>query len=276
MEKPPIKFQKTIYSFFIIFLVTSCANQSSITARYLTAEKLWTEKKYEASVIEFDKVVKENPNSAMGLQALWRASTTRSLFLKEYSEALRGLQSFVDQSAQQNLIKEAQKEIGEILFSKLNQYEKAIEHYQKLIDSGKFSQEEGFFLYRISRAYVSSGKIRKAISIQEKILSKYKDDELIIKTKLDLAQNWYTIGEIDKQAYLKSLQYYQQVSNDVKTRNRKKYNEAQFGLAMVLEEMDRSDEALKIYQAIEKEFDIPNVIKIRIQKIYERSKRKKI
>ncbi len=254
----------------------SCTNQSSVSAKYLTAEKLWTEKKYEASVIEFDKVVKENPNSAIGLQALWRASTTRSLFLKDYQEALRGLRSFIDQSAQSNLIHEAQKEIGEILFNKINQYENAIDHYEKLIASGKFSSDEGFFLYRISRAYVALGKIKKAISIQEKILNQFKEEDLVIKTKIDLAQNWYTIGEIDKQAYLKSIHYYEQVSNLVKNRNRKKYNEAQFGLAMVLEELDRSDEALTIYQSIEKEFDIPNVVKIRIHKINERAKRKKI
>ena len=91
-------------------LICSCTNQSSISARYLTAEKLWTEKKYEAAVIEFDRIVKENPGSALGVQSLWRASITRALFLNDYQEALRGLQSFIDQSAQNNLILDAQKD----------------------------------------------------------------------------------------------------------------------------------------------------------------------
>jgi len=263
-------------SLILTILLVSCTNQSSSSARYLTAEKLWTEKKYEAAVVEFDKVVKENPNSALGLQALWRSSTTRSLFLKDYEEALKGLQLFIEQSAQPNLVMEAQKEIGEILFSKTRQYQNAIDHYQKLIQSGKCRDDEGFFLYRISRAYIILGKIKKAITIQEDILKRFKDDDLVVRTKLDLAQNWFTIGDIEKQAYLKSIDYYKQVSNEVRTRDRKKYNEAQFGLAMVLEEIDKPEEALEIYKAIVNEYEVPNIVKMRIQKINERSKRKKI
>lgn len=257
-------------------LLTSCTTQSSISARYLTAEKLWTEKKYEASVVEFDRIVKENPGSALGVQSLWRASITRALFLNDYQEALRGLQSFIDQSAQKNLILDAQKEIGEILFNKTQQYLLAIDHYQKLINSKKFPNEEGFFLYRISRSYANLGKIKKAISTQEQILEKYPTGDLALKSKLDLAQNWFTLGDVDKQAYAKSLELYKKVSDETRTRDRKKFMEAQFGMAVVLEEMDRLDEAIDLYKSIESEYLVPNVVKVRIQKINERSKRKKI
>jgi len=260
----------------ILGFLTSCSNQSSISARYLTAEKLWTEKKYEASVVEFDRIVKENPGSALGVQALWRASITRALFLKDYQEALRGLQSFIDLSAQKNLVLEAQKEIGEIFFNKTSQYQNAIDHYEKLIQSKKYPNDEGFFLYRISRSFVAIGKIKKAIATEEMIISKYSNTELGIKTKLDLAQNWFTLGDIEKQAYVKSIELYKQVSEETRTRDRKKYIEAQFGMAVVLEEMDRLDEAIDIFRTIENEYTVPNVVKIRIQKINERSKRKKI
>lgn len=271
-----VKTSKALLLLLLTGLIGSCTNQSSISARYLVAEKLWTEKKYEASVVEFDRIVKEAPGSALGVQSLWRASITRALFLKDYQEALRGLQSFIEQSAQNNLILEAQKEIGEILFNKTQQYQLAIDHYEKLIESKKYPQEEGFFLYRISRAYAALGKIKKAIQTQELILSRYPKGDLALKTKLDLAQNWYTIGDVEKQAYLKSLDYYKQVSNETRTRDRKKFMEAQFGMAVVMEEMDRLDEAVSIYQSIESEYEVPNIVKIRIQKINERSQRKKI
>jgi tetratricopeptide (TPR) repeat protein len=266
----------TVLLLLLAALFGSCTNQSSISARYLVAEKLWTEKKYEASVVEFDRIVKESPGSALGVQSLWRASITRALFLKDYQEALRGLQSFIDQSAQNNLILEAQKEIGEIFFNKTQQYQLAIEHYEKLVNKKKYPEEEGFFLYRISRSYAALGKIKKAIQTQEIILSRYTKGDLALKTKLDLAQNWFTIGDVDKQAYIKSLEYYKQVSTETRTRDRKKYMEAQFGMAVVLEEMDRLDEAVSIYEAIEAEYEVPNVVKIRINKINERSQRKKI
>lgn len=258
-----------------VFL-SSCTSQSSISARYLTAEKLWSEKKYEAAVVEFDRIVKDNPGSALAVQSLWRASITRSLFLKDYPEALRGLQNFIDQSAQSNLILDAQKEIGEILFSKTQQYEKAIDHYEKLIQSKKYMNEEVLFLYRISRSYAALGKIKRAISIQELILTKKPVNDLRLKVKMDLAQNWFTLGDVEKQAYTKSLGLYQEILEETRTRDRKKYMEAQFGKAVVLEEMDHLDEALEIYHSIESEYEVPNVVKIRIQKINERTKRKKV
>lgn len=274
----PIKAVKinTIALIVAVLFWSSCTSQSSISARYLTAEKLWMEKKYEAAVVEFDRIVKENPGSALGVQALWRASITRALFLNDYPEALRGLQKFIDQSAQNNLILDAQKEIGEILFSKTQQYQLAIDHYEKLIQSKKFPNEEGAFLYRISRANAALGKIKKAISTQELILSKFSKSDLALKTKLDLAQNWFTLGDVEKQAYAKSLELYKQVSEETRLRDRKKYLEAQFGMAVVLEEMDRLEDAVKIYKMIESEYEVPNVVKIRIQKINERSQRKKI
>lgn len=271
-----VKSSKNLLAAFLTFIICSCSNQSSISARYLVAEKLWTEKKYAASVVEFDRIVKESPGSALGVQSLWRASITRSLFLKDYPEALRGLQSFIEQSAQNNLILEAQLEIGEILFNKTNQYQLAVDHYEKLIESKKYPSEEGFFLYRISRAYAALGKIKKAIQVQESIVSKFPKGDLALKAKLDLAQNWFTIGDVEKQAYNKSLDYYKQVSEETRTRDRKKFMEAQFGMAVVLEEMDRSDEAISIYKSIENEYEVPNIVKIRIQKINERFQRKKI
>jgi len=218
--RPRINIVKVYFVPFILLFagfLSSCTSQSSTSARYLTAEKLWTEKKYEASVVEFDRIVKESPGSALGVQALWRASMTRALFLNDFPEALRGLQSFIDQSAQNNLVLDAQKEIGEILFSKTQQYPQAIEHYEKLIQSKKFPKEEGFFLYRISRANAAMGKIKKAISTEESILEKYPSGDLALKAKLDLAQNWFTIGDVEKQAYSKSLELYKEVSDETRT-----------------------------------------------------------
>jgi tetratricopeptide (TPR) repeat protein len=279
MERPPINRPlnkaKSLLLLGALVLI-SCTNQSSISARYLTAEKLWTEKKYEAAVAEFDRIVKENPGSAIALQALWRASITRALFLKDYSEALKGLQSFSEQSAQPNLVLEAQKEIGEILYSKTQQHQAAIDHYQKLIESGKYPDDEGLFTYRISRCWVSLGKIKRAISLQEEILKKYKDQDLLLKTKMDLAQNWYTIGDVEKQAYSKAIEYYKQVSNETKGKDKRRFSEALFGTAIVLEEMDKPEEAIELYKMIEADYHVPNVVRIRIQKINDRNKRKKI
>lgn len=228
-------------------------------------------------MIEFDRIIKESPNSALGIQSLWRASMTRALFLKEYSEALKGLQAYVELSAKKELIKEALMVIGEIFYLQTQQYQLAIDHYQKLIDSKKFnSKEEGFFYFRISRSYIALGKIIKAIETEKKILTSFDDFQLINKIRLDLAQNWYSIGDIDKNAYGNAIKLYSTVAEATKNADKKRYIEAQFGKAVVLEELEKFDEALRIYQEIEKEDAVSNIIKARMKRIHARIERKKV
>ncbi len=129
-------------SFLLLATLSACTIQSSLSNRYLSAEKLWTEKNYAAAVLEFDRIVKESPNTSLGLQSLWRASMTRTLFLNQQEDALKGLLSFIERASSSELVPQVQREIGDIYFSKLNQYSKAIEYYQKLLTAKKFSDED--------------------------------------------------------------------------------------------------------------------------------------
>ena len=52
-------------TFLLLLAAFGCTAQSSISNHYLTAEKLWTEKHYPASVDEFDRVVKEAPDLSL-------------------------------------------------------------------------------------------------------------------------------------------------------------------------------------------------------------------
>jgi tetratricopeptide (TPR) repeat protein len=272
----------TFMRFFVFIAVcfsfgcfSACTIQSSLSNRYLTAEKLWSEKNYAAAASEFDRVTKESPNSALGLQALWRASTTRALFLNDDDDALKGFNTFLERAGSSDLAPQAQKEIGDIYFLKLNQYGKAIDHYQKLIDSKKFSADENaLFQYRIARSQFLSNHLKKSADAYELLLSQYPNSRYGTRGKLDLAQNWYAIGDTDKLAYGKALKLFSDVATSERN-NPEIRAEAIFGEAEVKEEIDQLEDAHELYQSILAVYPAPNVIKIRMFRLEERLKKKR-
>ena len=256
--------------------VGACTNQSSTSNHYLTAEKLWTEKNYPASVSEFDHVVKESPNSAIGLQALWRASMTRTLFLNQPDEALKGFETFLERAANSELAPQAQQEIGEIYFSKLNQYQKAIDFYGKLLESKKFgADEKAAFQYRIARSYFLTNRIHRAIEWLEKMIAEYPNAPIRSRAEFDLANAWYSIGDSEKVAYSNALKIFHELRTKTQMKNHTLYVEAVFGEASTLEELDQLEEAYDLFKSIQSDYPAPNTVKIRMNSIEERKKKKR-
>ncbi len=263
-------------SFLLLATLSACTIQSSLSNRYLSAEKLWTEKNYAAAVLEFDRIVKESPNTSLGLQSLWRASMTRTLFLNQQEDALKGLLSFIERASSSELVPQVQREIGDIYFSKLNQYSKAIEYYQKLLTAKKFSDEDrALFSYRIARSHFLSNQIKKAIELDEQVIEIYPKSFYALKAKLDLGNCWYALGDTDKQAYAKALQLFQSLEASSHESFPELYQEAVFGEAATREELDQLEEAYALFKKIEKTYPASKVIQIRMLRIEQRMKKKR-
>ncbi len=259
-----------------VFLISACTVQSSTSNHYLTAEKLWTEKNYPAAVSEFDRVVKEAPNSAIGLQALWRSSMTKALFLNAPEDALKGFELFLERASNSELAPQAQMEIGELYFSKLGQFQKAIEFYTKLLPSKRFQpQDIANFKYRIARSYFQTNRIKKSIEWYESVLTEYPDSPVAMKVMFDLAGACYAMGENDKQAYNKALKIYQDLKQKSQVKNHRMYVEAIFGEAATREELDQLEEAYDLFQSIKADYPAPNVIQVRMVRLNERMKKKR-
>jgi TolA-binding protein len=262
-------------SFGFLVFFSSCTVQSSTSNHYLTAEKLWTEKNYLASVAEFDRVVKEAPNSAIGLQALWRASMTRSLFLGETDEALKGFETFIERAGSSELAPQAEQEIGEIYYLKQSQYLKAIPYYQKLLDSHKFGpDDEAKFMYRIARSYFLTNHLKQSIEWLDKLMTTFPKSLFFDRAQFDLANALYAIGDSDRTAYPRADKLFQDLAERMSQKNHSLYVEALFGEASTLEEMDQLDEAHDLLKKIENDYPAPNVVQIRLKSVEDRKKKK--
>ena len=272
------RFSRSLSGVFLPLLLVwvGCTAQSSVSNHYLTAEKLWSEKNYPAAVAEFERVVKESPESAIGLQALWRASMTQALFLNEPQKALKGFELFIQRAANSELAPQALLEMGEILFSRLNQYARAIEHYEKLIESPGFREEDkALFHYRVARSHFHLHRIRKSIEWYEKMMARFPNSSWIPRAMSDLGSAWYALGDQERAAFSKALKIFQDLKARTRGRQHRVFVEAVFNEASTLEELDKLEEAHDLFKTIENDYPAPNVIKIRMVRLSERMKKKR-
>jgi TolA-binding protein len=219
--------------------------------------------------------VKEAPNTAIGLQALWRASMTRTLFLGETDEALKGFETFIERAGNSELAPQAEQEIGEIYFTKQAQYPKAIAYYEKLLDSHKFSEDdEAKFMYRIARSYFLTNHLKQSIEWLEKLQATFPKSLFFDRAQYDLANALYAMGDSDRTAYVKANKLFHDLADRMAQKNHSLYVESIFGEASTFEEMDQLDEAYGLLKQIENDYPAPNVVQIRMKSVEDRKKKK--
>ena len=243
---------------------------------YILAEKLWADGKYEPAVAEFEETVKRDPKGKLGLQALFRAAMTQTLFLSQHRDALKKLRSFANLSTDTEAVWMAEKEIGNIYFEKLREYRKSITHYVELLKQGVSEEDAPEFIYRIGRARFFLWEFEKAVESYRRVIREFPSSTWSEKAAFQVGATLYTSGERYQGAgEEKRRKIYEEAmaahENFLKEHPlSESVVEARFGIAACLEELDRLDEAYQKYSEIQDAYPSPEVIRIKLIRIRER------
>ncbi|HLE00780.1 MAG TPA: tetratricopeptide repeat protein [Bdellovibrionota bacterium] len=242
---------------------------------YVLAEKLWNDGKYAASVAEFDKIFSKDPQGPLGQQALFRAATTQAFFLSQYGEAVRKLKIYVEQNRDKPTAWSVQQLIGELLFSKLEQYDLASLHYQQLVKENPKAAEVPEFLFRIGKSEFYAAQFDEAIKSYRALIKAHPSSPWSEKAAYEIGVTYFTRGEQHPggsgpgmEAYQEAIDSYQGFLN--KFPKSELVPQAQFGIASCLEELDQLDAAYHSYEALKSTYPSPKVIEIKLARIRER------
>jgi len=256
-----------------------CGGCSVDSARnhYVLAEKLWTDRKYTAAVSEFEKVISKDPRGKLGLQAMYRAAMTQFLFLSRYSDAIRNFRNYAQGSTDPQSVWDAQLQIGEILFSKTEQYDQAILHYQSLLKEKPSAAEAPEFLFRVGKSQFFLLQFNDAVSTYEELIKKYPTSIWAERGSFEIGATYFTRGEqqpdgkskgLDNEVYQVAMRAYENFER--KYPKSELLPQARFGIAACLEELDQLDDAYSAYAALKKKYPSPNVIEVKLIRIRER------
>lgn len=258
----------------VLALSLACSVDSA-KSRYILAEKLYADGKYPASVTEFDKVVAKDPRGKLGAQALFRSAMIQTLYLGQHADAVRKFKTFIDLSPESPAAWEAQREIGEILYSRMEQYEQAIQHYRALLKARPGVQEAPEFLFRIGKSHFFLWQFEDAVATYHELSKKFPRSPWAEKAAYEIGVTYFTRGGQQPGGKGGGIESFQEAMDGYQ-RFLKRYPEsalapeARFGIASCLEELDQLDAAYHQYEALLGSYPSPNVIRIKLARIKER------
>jgi TolA-binding protein len=256
---------------------------NSAKKQYLLAEKLWADGKYSSAVTEFDKVTAKDPKGKLGLQALYRSAATQMLFQSQFGEAARKFKAFAEApAADPEMAWDAQKQLGEILYSKTEQYDRAIQLYQSMLKQKPAAPEAPEFLFRVAKSHFFLWQFDSAVDVYREMVAKFPGTEWSERASYEIGVTYFTRGEQKTGGRAHSADHEEkgggayQEATDAYQRFLKAYPQsplvpqAKFGIASCLEELDQLDAAYHAYENLKTTYPSPNVIAIKLARIRER------
>jgi TolA-binding protein len=258
----------------LLFFLAGCGAQSA-KSHYLLAEKLYLEDEYAAAVTQFEKVIRKEPRTKLGLQALYRAATIQTLYLNQQAEAARRFSEFVAASNDPGLAWEARKQLGEIFFSKLENYRGVIPVYRSMLADRPGSEEAPELLFRIGRSQFLLRRFDEAIQSYEELTKTYSSSRWAERALYEIGVTHFTragLSSPDTSVKDDGIE----MAMAIFRLFMRKYPrsplvaEVRFGLANCLEELDQLDAATQQLEAIRGSYPSPQVIAVKLDRIRER------
>ncbi|MEO5969860.1 MAG: tetratricopeptide repeat protein [Bdellovibrionia bacterium] len=269
-------------SFLILLsLLGSACSVDSAKNHYVLGEKLWSDRKYSAAVSEFEKVIAKDPRGKLGMQATYRAAMTQYLFLGEYGNAIRKFRNYAEISTDPASVWDSQLQIGDILFSATDQYDQSVLHYRSLLKQKPEATQAAEFLFRIGKSQFFMFQFAEAIETFQELIKKYAASNSSAsaiwaeKAAFEIGSTYFTRGEQHTERkgpgttdYQAAIQAYEKF---IKTYPKSDLvQEARFGVASCLEELNQLDDAYAAYTALKGHYPSPNVIEIKLIRIRQR------
>ncbi len=271
----------------VLFLFSLAAGATGCTSqnprdRFLLAERLWQEKNYSAAVAEYEKVTQKDPSSELGIKAALRAAMTQTLFLNENLGALRKLNRIIELNRESPLAHEAYKQIGEILFLRLEQYEQAIQHYERMIELYPEDPSKDEYTYRIGKAQFHLLHFEDSIRTFRIVVDKYHGSEWAKRARFEIGVSEQTKGHQlqQKEARLANDSFREAVKEFTAFSQTYPTDpltlEAKFEIGNCYEEMDQVDAAYKAFEEIRALYPNRTVVEMKLRRISERRNQKNL
>jgi len=253
------------FFFLLLFsLLTACTSKAGTSLK--EADNLLFHNEYRAAIRLFLQIVDRYPSSPQAETALLRTGETFFLNIGEPEKAVEYFTKLTNNFPKGEKAKEAREYIALIYEETLNDYDKAVVQYQKLIEKGGLKSKD-FYQFAIAQSFYKKGDYRQAIIEYEAVKKQYPRSRLITRTEYEIGNCFFVMGDC-KTA---SKHYNNLIKKHPKNEWR---SDILLTLGTCLEEKEDYAGALNIYKELEKSYPNKELIKKKVEMVIERVKDK--
>ncbi len=234
--------------------------------QFARAEKLLAEKKYADASGAFREIYQLYPNHHLAPRSLFTSGEIKHLYLESPEKALLDFLLVEKTYPDSDFRETAQRRIAALYMERLEDFERAVVAYQKLLDEG-VADADGI-QYRIGEAYFKLNNFEQARIEWETLLKRSPESALLPEALYRIGVTWSL--EKDYQAaeetFLQVMDAYPQSPYAP---------EARFSLAAIYEEQERLAAALDLLETLQGEYLSQKALDKKMEQVRERMTRKK-
>jgi TolA-binding protein len=253
-------FARALFLAGVAFL-SSC-NSNSPDNRYLLAERLLEDKKYEAAISEFQEIVDKSPNSPLGIEGQLKVAQIQHLYLGKTKEAVESYKKFLRRNKDEARRGEIERVLADLQFQIFENYGDAIHAYKSLFEKDPKSPEAPYFLFNIGRAQSFQKDFDTAVKTFQQLVTDYPTSSFANRAKLEVA-NALNMGGKCRDAIKKYEELAKSSPGEIKVL-------AVFGEAECAEELDDLDTAYELLGTIKSTYPSPAVVDMKMKRIKRR------
>lgn len=260
-----LRLQKGVFlaALFAVFLFSGCTNSQE--KNFDHANKLVEEKNYSEALKYFEYVIKRDGETSLAEVAARDGARVAFFDAKDFKKAIFFYQHLVIHSASSDERIRAQKAIAEIYFDELQEYEKAVIEFSKLLQMPHPDHELAEYKISIARAhYYLNNFFQSESEINEILRLKISDDikfrSLVLLGDILMAQK----------NYARAITLYQDLMKNYPVKAAQE--NVSFALAVCFEETEKFKEAIQILEPLIEKYQPREYIELRIKRLNVRLK----
>lgn len=221
--------------------------------------------KFDKSVNHYNRVIKRNPESHEALVSARSAARICQLELKDYLKAIQFLRHIIMYSDDDSERNRVQKELANIFFEKLENYDQAIVEYENLLKLTPKDSERYFLKSRIAKSHFQVNNFYQSLVEVESLIEETKDKESIFDLNLFKANIFLTTKKIDSAI---------KILKQLLKQNPEKAAKENVGINLSLAYEENKDfvKAMKTLEFIKESYPTKEFIELKINRLKQRAK----
>ena len=248
--------------FILFFMLAGCDFTSSLHKNILKAQEYISSQEFEKAVELYQTILKAKPTDAIELKIHYQLGEIYSIYLNKYELAIEHYSAVLDLTYEPLWQVRTLEKIGNIYFENLKNWHEASKAYNKLINFEPVLEDQDFYRFRYAKCLMEANEYKKAKSNFEQIIS-LSNGEYAVRSYFELGMMDFYEKEWDD-AVNNWFEY-------IKRETRKdRIVQTKFLIANAYESSEKLKEAYNIYYSIIGEYPNPDVIKARLESLYNR------
>ncbi|MCK5072052.1 MAG: hypothetical protein KAQ98_01410 [Bacteriovoracaceae bacterium] len=251
------------YIFFItLIFFSACDFTPRIQKEILVAQNNISKQKFQKAIRKYEEVLNDDCPQEIRIKIYYQLGQLYSIHLFNNLKAISYFRKVKNESDDPKWLCKSEERIAEINFSYLANYKGSIESYRKLTRFVPSLQNHEFYEYRLGLSYKRISRFDKSQDIFRSILKKPKHKYYV--------HAFYEMGIINfkKENWEKAVKYW--ILYIRKEKRRDNIVRTKFLMANAYETMENLKQAYDLYYSLLGEYPNTEVVKNRLNSIYER------